>query len=75
MHVLLLFIILRPDYINLNLYSYILNKLLLGPSLGIAVINAVVNKYFGGMLGGMGNNLNIILMYLFFYAGSRFSRG
>ena len=29
----------------------------------------VVNRYFGGVLGGVGNNLNTVIMYLFLYAG------
>ena len=68
-------IILRPDCVDLNLYSYILSEFLLGLFLGIIVINAVVNRYFGGVLGGVGNNLNTVVMYLFFHAGTRFFKG
>ena len=75
MHVLFLFTILYPDYANSNLYSHIFSRLLLGVFLNIAVINTVINKYFGGVLGGMGNNLNIVVIYSFLYAGTRFFKG
>ena len=57
------------------MYSYIFNKLLFRVFLSIAVINMVINKYFKGVLGGVGNNLNTVIMYLFFHAGTRFSKG
>ena len=67
-----LFIILRPDYINLNLYSYALNKHFLGAFLGIIITNAAVNRYFKGVLGEVGNNSNTVIIYLFYHAGTRF---
>ena len=39
------------------------------------MINTVVNKHFGGVLDGVGNNLNTVIMYLFFHAGIRFFKG
>ena len=74
MHVLFLFIILHPDYTDLNLYFYTLIGLLLGAFLSIADINAAVNKHFSGVLNGVGNNLNTVIIYLFFHAGTRFSK-
>ena len=56
-------------------YSHTFNGFLLGVFLSITVINTVINKHFGGVLGGVGNNSNIIIMYLFFYAGTRFFKG
>ena len=32
-----------------------------------------VNRYSGGVLGEVGNNLNAVIVYLFFYTGTRFS--
>ena len=62
-HILFLSIILRPNYTDLNLYSYTLNRLLVGAFLSITVINMVINKYFGGVLGGVSNNSNTVIMY------------
>ena len=73
-HIPFLSTILRPDYTNLNLYSYILNGLLLGVFLGIAVIHTAVNRHFKGVLGGVGNNSNTVIVYLFFHAGIKFLR-
>ena len=74
-HIPFSFIILYPDYTNLNSYSYILDGLLLGVFLGITVINAAVNKYFKGVLGGVGNSSNTVIMYLFLHAGIKFFKG
>ena len=41
----------------------------------IAAINAAVNRHFGGVLGGVGNSSNTVVMYLFFYTGIIFSKG
>ena len=35
----------------------------------------VINRYFGGVLGGVVNSLNTVVMYLFFYTGIIFSEG
>ena len=70
-----LFTILHPDYINSNLYSYILSGYFLGAFLGIAIINTAVNRYFRGVLSGVSNNLNPVIIYLFFYAGTRSFKG
>ena len=67
--------ILRPDYTDLNLYSYIFNGLFFEAFLGIAVVNTAVNRYSGGVLGGVGNNLNTVIMYLFFHVGIKFFKG
>ena len=74
-YILFLSTILRPDYTHLNLYSYILNRLLLGPFLGITTINTAVNKYFGGVLGGVGNSLNTAVIYSFLHAGTKSFNG
>ena len=74
-HVLFSSIIFRPDYADLNLYSYILSRYFLGAFLGIAVINAAVNRYFKGVLGGVGNNSNTIIVYLFLYIGIKSFKG
>ena len=58
-----------------NLYFHILNGFLFRVFLSIAVINTAVNKYFGGVLGGVGNNLNTVITYLFLYAGTKFFNG
>ena len=55
--------------------SHILNEFLLGSFLNIAIVNTAINKHFGGILGGVGNNSNMVIMYLFFHAGTRFSKG
>ena len=60
-------IILPPDYTDLNLYSHILNGLLLGAFLGIAAVNTAANKHSEGVLGGVGNNSNTVIVYLFLY--------
>ena len=54
---------------NLNLYFYTLNKLLLRVFLSITIINIIINKYFKGVLGGMGNNSNTVIIYLSLHAG------
>ena len=64
--------ILRPDYINLNLYFYTFSGLLFQVFLGIIFINAAVNMYFGGVLSGVGNSLNTVIMYLFLHTGTIF---
>ena len=69
------FIILCPDYAYSNSYSYTLNGFLLKAFLGIIVINTAVNKYFKGVLGGVGNNSNTAMVYLFFHAGTKFFKG
>ena len=69
MHVPFSSIILCLNYINLNLYSYVLSGHFLRAFLGIAVINTVVNRHSGGVLGGVGNNSNTVIIYLFFHAG------
>ena len=74
-HIPFLSFILYPNYINLNSYSYILSGYFFRAFLSITVINAAVNKYFGGVLGKVRNNLNTVIMYLFFYTGTRFSKG
>ena len=71
-HVLFLSTILCPDYVNSNLYSYTLSRYFLGAFLGIAVINTVVNRHFEGVFGGVGNNLNTVIVYLFLHTGTRF---
>ena len=43
--------------------------------LSITIISAIINRYFKGVLGGVGNNLNTVIMYLFFHAGTRFFKG
>ena len=75
MYISFSFIICYPDYTNSNSYSYILNKLLLGPSLGITIINTAVNIYFKAVSGGVGNNLNIIIIYLLLHIGIKFFKG
>ena len=35
----------------------------------------VINKYFRDILGGVSNNLNTIIIYLFLYTGTRFFKG
>ena len=74
-HVLFLSTIFRPDETDSNLYSYIFNRFLFTVFLDITVINAVINRHFGGVLGGVGNDLNTVIIYLFLYAGTRFSKG
>ena len=74
-HISFLSIILRHNYTDLNLYSYIFSGLLLRAFSNIAIINTAVNKYFKGVLGGMGNNSNTVIMYLFFHTGTRFPKG
>ena len=69
------FIILRPDYADSNLHSHILSRFLLGAFSGITVINAAVNMHSGGVLGGVGNNSNTIIIYSFLHAGTRFFKG
>ena len=59
----------------MNLYFYTLNRFLLRVSLSIIVINAVINKYFEAVLGGMGNNSNTVIVYLFLHAGIKFFKG
>ena len=71
-HIPSLSIILCPDYTNSNLYSYILNGLLLKAFLSIAVI---INKHFQGALGEVGNNLNTVIIYLFLHAGTKSFKG
>ena len=73
MYIPFLSIILHPDYTDLNLYSYTLNGFSFEAFLSIAVINTAVNKYFRGMLGGVGNNSNTVIIYLFLHAGTKFS--
>ena len=68
-HILLLFTILHPDYTDLNLYSHILNRFLLEAFLSITVINTAINKHVKDVLGGVGNNSNTVIMYLFLHAG------
>ena len=68
-------IILYPDYANSNLYSHTLNGLLLKAFLGITARNTAVNKYFRGVSGRVGNNLNTVIMYLFFHAGIKSFNG
>ena len=54
------------------MYSYLLDGFLFEVFLSIAIMNTAVNRYFGGLLGGVGNNLNTVIVYVFFYAGIRF---
>ena len=74
-HVPFSFTILSPDYTDSNLYFHILNKLLPGAFLGIAVINAVINRYFEGVLGGVGNSLNTVIIYSFLHAYTKIFKG
>ena len=48
---------------------------LLGVFLSITTINTVINKHSGGVLGGVGNNLNTAIVYLFLHTGTKFSKG
>ena len=34
-----------------------------------------VNKYFGGVLGEVGNNLNMVIMYLFLHTNIKSFKG
>ena len=38
-------------------------------------MNAAINKYSGDILGGVGNNLNTVIMYSFFLAGTKSFKG
>ena len=74
-HILFLFITLHPNCTDLNSYSYTLSEHFLGAFLGIAFISTAVNKYFGDVLGEVNNNSNTVIIYLFFHAGTKSSKG
>ena len=67
--------ILCPNYTDSNLYSHTLSKLLLGTFSSITITHTAINRYSSSVLGGVGNNLNTAVMYLFSHTGTKFSKG